>query len=104
MPIHVLIDELILFMIHSIIIDRIYDVYTFHSAPDAERYVAICHPMNVKTEDKQKLIRAARVISVVWMISVGASVPLAVFHSVSNRSPPIAADKRFTCINDKRTN
>ncbi|CAG0919133.1 unnamed protein product [Notodromas monacha] len=45
--------------------------------------MAICQPMNIKTENREKLLRAAWVIGLVWILSLGASAPVAFFHAIN---------------------
>lgn len=38
-----------------------------------ERYIAICHPM--RGQSKSKFARATRVICIIWLLSLLASIP-----------------------------
>ena len=46
-----------------------------------ERYLAICHPLSIPR--KSKMVRAIRVIAVVWISSVSFSIPWIFYNKVS---------------------
>ena len=45
-----------------------------------ERYLAICHPLSIPR--KSKMVRAIRVIAVVWISSVSFSIPWIFYNKV----------------------
>jgi hypothetical protein len=57
--------------------------------------MAICNPLNIKTDNKQKLVRAAWVLGFLWLVSICASMPMAFFHEVKlEESLQILEEKR----------